>query len=72
MNDLQVGDRVVRRGWPPQSEPDRHGVVAECYTGIRSNTSATIPMIAVKWDGSDEIDRGYIVAAGGLEREAQT
>jgi hypothetical protein len=70
MERLKVGDRVIQRGWKwNNNEMDRFGEVAECYSGVPSATQAGEPMVAVKWDGVETIQRGYLNRLGLLERE---
>lgn len=57
---LQVGDRVVKRGWKTRDEPDRFGEVVECYHGVPSACDPGVPFVAVKWDDTGTVERGYI------------
>jgi hypothetical protein len=70
MERLKVGDRVVRRGWKWRNEPDQFGEVVECYNGIPSAVSPGEAMVAIKWDGVEQIERGHFNRLGLLQRES--
>ena len=66
---FKVGDRVTCPGFKFKNEPDRHGEVVECYEGLKNALGQRDLMVAVKWDGIDTVERGYL-ENGQLKREA--
>lgn len=68
MEGLKVGDRVVRSGFKWKSEPDRFGEVVEVYNGVSTATTQGVSMVAVRWDDTGQVERGYFNGVSMLRR----
>lgn len=68
MESLAVGDRVRSHGWAWKNEPDRIGTVTELYRGQASALDKGLELIAVRWDDTGQVERGYILSSGSLTK----
>ena len=68
-DEINLGDRVVCTGWKWLNEMDRHGEVVECYRGVASHDNPGIEMLAIKWDDTGLVERGYLRYGGRLTKE---
>jgi hypothetical protein len=57
---FKEGDRVVKAGWKSRNEPDRAGVVVDCYYGHPSTQGEGVAMVVVKWDDTGTTAGGYL------------
>jgi hypothetical protein len=65
---LQMGDRVIQKGWTWRNESDRVGTVVEVYRGMPSATDRGVELLAVRWDDTGQTERGYILTSGRLRK----
>lgn len=65
---LAVGDRVCCRGFEWKKEPTRIGVVVELYRGLPSAVTPGIELVAVRWNDTGAVERGFIRSTGSLTK----
>lgn len=66
--ELTVGERVIQPASRTFNEPTRHGVVVECYEGIKDGAGRCTHLFSILWDDNQRTERGYIQGSG-IERE---
>jgi len=64
---LQVGDRVSTK-MNTATGSFRVGTVAELYHGAPTGLDKGVELVAVRWDGVERIERGYILMSGSLTK----
>lgn len=57
---LNVGDRVTRPRLKWRDEVDRFGEVVEIYKGAPNGQGYAPDFVAIKWDDTELVERGYL------------
>lgn len=68
VNRFKVGDHVISPGFKFKDEADRYGEVVECYEGQRDATGHREQMVAVRFDDTGLVERGFL-QIGRLQHE---